>query len=77
MVTLDANWAKLYHSFKDLKHDADLVVQGTVSRALQTEAPSQTTPVPTTDFLFTVSRVLHDPAQRLQTTTLTLHQTGV
>jgi hypothetical protein len=76
VVTLDSSWAKLYHSLKDLKHDADLVVQGSVSQVLDTQAPSQTTPYPMTDFLFTVTRVLHDPAHRLLGSLLTLHQTG-
>ena len=75
MVSLDASWAKLYHSFPDLKHDADLAVQGTVTQVLQTVSPTDGTP-PSTDFLFTVSRVLQDPAHRLQGNTLTLHQTG-
>jgi hypothetical protein len=75
-VLLDASWAKLYHSFTDLKHDADLIVQGTVTQVLQTESPTDATPYPATDFLFTVSQVLQDPANRLQGTTLTLHQTG-
>ena len=75
VISLDASWAKIYHSFTDLKHDADLVVQGTVTRVLQTTAPTSGTP-PSTDFQFTVSRVLQDPAHRLQGTTLTLHQTG-
>ena len=75
VVSLDASWAKLYHSFTDLKHAADLVVQGTVTQVRQTASPTDGTP-PSTDFLFTVSKVLQDPAHRLRGTTLTLHQTG-
>jgi hypothetical protein len=76
VVSLDASWAKLYHSFADLKSNADLAVEGTVTKVLQTVTPSDGTP-PSTDFQFTVSRVLQDPAKRLQgSSTLTLHQTG-
>ena len=86
-VNFDASWARIYHSFKDLKHDADVVVQGTVTRVIRTEAasPAQKTPYPSTDFLFTVSRVIQDRANYLKVNThivgplsitLTLHQTG-
>jgi hypothetical protein len=75
VVSLDASWAKLYHSITDLKQAADLVVQGTVTQVQQTVSSTDGTP-PSTDFLFTVSKVLQDPAHRLHGTTLTLHQTG-
>ena len=44
VVSLDASWAKIYHSFAGLKHDADLAVQGTVTQVRQTVSPTDGTP---------------------------------
>jgi hypothetical protein len=70
---LDADWTVLYHDLGHLKRASDLAVAGTFA-----SASGQTVQdgIPYSDFVFTVNRPIYDPGRRLQTTSITVHQTG-
>ncbi|MBO1413520.1 hypothetical protein [Streptomyces sp. FH025] len=76
-VELEASWAVAYHSVADLKKHSQTAAQGHFSKVLlqQTDRKSG---VLSTDFEFTVDKVLYAQAGRVLTpgSAITVHQTG-
>jgi hypothetical protein len=70
------SWTKGYSSLKGLKQDADLGVQGHFTAVVDT--PNDSSGLVSTDFTFTITRVLWDPHHQIpgSTSNITIHQTG-
>ena len=75
---LDTSWQKTYRDIKTLKHDADVIASGTISsvKGTTTQKLIHKASIPFTDFTFTLKKVIWDPHQIVNTSTLTIHQTG-
>jgi hypothetical protein len=73
-VPLAASWAKGYTTITALKQDADLAVDGTVSRVVSVTKDSKN--LVFTDYSISVRSVAHNPRKIAVSAEIIVHQTG-
>lgn len=75
-VTYGASWAGSAHDLQSLKRDADLSVEGTITKV--SGVTTDQGGIVFTDFVLAVTTTLLDPGRRVKSanTTIIIHQTG-
>ncbi len=73
-VKISASWAVTYQDLKSLKQGSDVAVRGSISEVANVTQKDRG--LVSTDFVFSISKVILDPGQRVKGTSLTIHQTG-
>jgi hypothetical protein len=69
----EAHWAVLYHDFKSLKQNSDLIVAGTIASVSKVTGNP---PLVFTEFIFQISRIIWNPKQLVTNNQIIVNQTG-
>jgi hypothetical protein len=75
-VKISASWAVTYQDLKSLKQGSDVAVAGSIAEVADVTQVGQGRGYVTTDFVFSISKVILDPGQRIKGSSLTIHQMG-
>ncbi|HEY7347603.1 MAG TPA: hypothetical protein VH599_04735 [Ktedonobacterales bacterium] len=75
-VKISASWAVTYHDLKSLKQGSDIAAVGSISEVANVTREGPGRGDVTTDFVFSISKVILDPGQRVKGSSLTIHQVG-